>query len=567
MKSSFKKTTNNLNNTNNMITSIPNNQNNEKTIKKNYSFERTIKTEKEKEIVFSFRIILYEDEILFQIKEIKDNLKTESSIYKKNYTLDELKKESSYFAFLNNLDKIFESLNKNFEKNKDIISLEKNKVIIKFNINLDVIEEEIILNIPILEKSEYDEINNIKETFIFLNEEKKNLKAKIAMLEKNENNLNNIVEKLKEENNNLKNKIDFIQKECKEMSKYVKDMLKPEDEEGEKELQIYECIREKNFNLDEEEDIIKEKNTPQENYISQNIFMIYIYLYKDKIKIRINEIQDDLKSNPIIYESIFIMKDFEKVSKYYIKYIDIKAIYDFLCDLFTNKKDTLDKKGNNKIILNMTFPCGLKVDNINLEIFNKELSLNNTLKNIKQSIKIINKNMKKNNNQINNVINDIKNDLYKEVKAEIDDIKNQTYNLKIEFQKDLLEKVYPIGSYYWSQKNTSPEELFGGKWESISGRFLFSTDSNHSVDSTGGEERHTLAIDEMPSHSHNYYCINSNYFGRQDGGYISGSGTLYIYKWLSDNMSDKIDTNCIGGNQPHNNMPPYITAYCWRRYK
>ena len=38
------------------------------------------------------------------------------------------------------------------------------------------------------------------------------------------------------------------------------------------------------------------------------------------------------------------------------------------------------------------------------------------------------------------------------MKSDIDDLKNQTYNLKIEFQKDLLEKVYPIGSYYWSQK-------------------------------------------------------------------------------------------------------------------
>ena len=22
-----------------------------------------------------------------------------------------------------------------------------------------------------------------------------------------------------------------------------------------------------------------------------------------------------------------------------------------------------------------------------------------------------------------------------------------------------------------------------------------------------------------------------------------------------------------GGSQAHNNMPPYITAYCWRRYQ
>ena len=44
---------------------------------------------------------------------------------------------------------------------------------IKFNINLDVIEEEIILSIPCIAITEIDVMNNIKETVIFLNEEKK----------------------------------------------------------------------------------------------------------------------------------------------------------------------------------------------------------------------------------------------------------------------------------------------------------------------------------------------------------------------------------------------------------
>ena len=130
-----------------------------------------------------------------------------------------------------------------------------------------------------------------------------------------------------------------------------------------------------------------------------------------------------------------------------------------------------------------------------------------------------------------------------------------------------MEKVYPVGSYYWSEKNTSPEELFGGKWESISGRFLFSTDSNHSVDSTGGEEKHTLTIDEMPSHSHGYWCINGNYFGYEYGDKNSGNRYKFLKEWVSDKKSVETNTKCAGGNQPYNNIPPYITAYCWRRYK
>ena len=530
-----------------------------KEAKKNYTFEHIIKAVKgneENEIILSFNIILYEDEILFEIKEIKDNLKTESALYKKNYSLEELKTVSGYFSLLKNLDKIFESLKKNIEKNKENISLEKDKVIIKLNINLDVIEEEIVLNIPYIEKSESDEMNNIKETVIFLNEEKKNLKIELNKLKENEHNLNNTVEKLKEENISIK-------KELQEMSKLVKEKLKP-DEEEEKELQVYECIREKKYAQEEENDnIINKNNTPQGKYISTNIFMIYIYLYNEKIKVRISEIQDNLKSNPLIYESSFIMNDFEKISKYYIKYTDTKVIYDFICDLFKNNKDTLNKQDDTKIILTVTFPCGLKEDQINLEIFNKELSLDNTLKNIKQSIKIINQNMQKDNNNINDIINEIKNDVYKKMATDINELQKQTYNLKIEFQKDLLEKVHPVGSYYWSQKNISPEELFGGKWESIYGKFIFSTDSNHSVDSTGGEEKHQLTIDEMPSHNHGYAIFN--YYSYMRSNLNSGS---WIYPYRNDsNFSYYPTTNYTGGSQAHNNMPPYITAYCWRRYQ
>ena len=173
--------------------------------------------------------------------------------------------------------------------------------------------------------------------------------------------------------------------------------------------------------------------------------------------------------------------------------------------------------------------------------------------------------MQKDNNQINNVINDIKNEIYKKMKTDIDDLQKQTYNLKIEFQKDLLEKVYPVGSYYWSQKNTSPEELFGGKWESISGRFLFSTDSNHSVDSTGGEEMHRLTENEMPSHNHSYDRFN--YFSYYSFNSIPGSDYYFPYNKTDTKFIYLATTNRAGGNQPHNNMPPYITAYCWRRYR
>jgi len=52
------------------------------------------------------------------------------------------------------------------------------------------------------------------------------------------------------------------------------------------------------------------------------------------------------------------------------------------------------------------------------------------------------------------------------------------------------------------------EILFGGKWEQISGKFLFSVDANHAIGTSGGEEKHQLTIDEIPSHNHSYDRFN-----------------------------------------------------------
>ena len=63
-----------INTINNMNTIIQNEEAKMKSIKKSYYFERILKVKKEKEeneIVLSFNLILYEEEILFKVKENK----------------------------------------------------------------------------------------------------------------------------------------------------------------------------------------------------------------------------------------------------------------------------------------------------------------------------------------------------------------------------------------------------------------------------------------------------------------------------------------------------------------
>ena len=85
--------------------------------------------------------------------------------------------------------------------------------------------------------------------------------------------------------------------------------------------------------------------------------------------------------------------------------------------------------------------------------------------------------------------------------------------------------AYPIGSYYWSSDNTSPASLFGGTWETISGKFLLSASDAHWAGATGGEETHSLTVAELPQ-VHASFAIHGQEHGTifyRLNGYASGT--------------------------------------------
>ena len=68
----------------------------------------------------------------------------------------------------------------------------------------------------------------------------------------------------------------------------------------------------------------------------------------------------------------------------------------------------------------------------------------------------------------------------------------------------LLNLVYPVGSIYWSSKNTNPGTLFGGTWQQIKDRFILAAGDSYSNGATGGAATVTLTVNNMPSHSHSF---------------------------------------------------------------
>ena len=130
------------------------------------------------------------------------------------------------------------------------------------------------------------------------------------------------------------------------------------------------------------------------------------------------------------------------------------------------------------------------------------------------------------------------------------------------------EKIYPVGSIYISANSTSPAELFGGTWEQIKDRFLLAAGDTYAAGSTGGEATHTLTVNEMPSHSHAVAPLgakggtNGNLVINDKYGAMSGADTLNL---SGGNAFYARNTSIVGERQAHNNMPPYLTIYMWKR--
>lgn len=138
----------------------------------------------------------------------------------------------------------------------------------------------------------------------------------------------------------------------------------------------------------------------------------------------------------------------------------------------------------------------------------------------------------------------------------------------------VLDNVYPIGSIYMNVNSTNPGTLFGGTWEQIQGKFLLGMSSSYPAGSQGGEASHTLTTEEMPSHGHNpaneagysgFITNSKKAFSIGDMGSQSGSGRYYPYASAAFDISRNTLTGTTGGGKSHNNMPPYLSIYIWKR--
>lgn len=181
-----------------------------------------------------------------------------------------------------------------------------------------------------------------------------------------------------------------------------------------------------------------------------------------------------------------------------------------------------------------------------------------------------------------------------------------------------VDKIYPVGSIYMSASEVDPEVLFGGTWVQLEDAFLLGAGSTYSVNHVndvtyggdpaptidGGEPTHTLTPAETATknHSHNYAKPNASTGGHtltvseipsHDHKIVerNNSGTSTMWAYMTENGKySPSNTRCQstggGGSHSHtisttatattgnpsnadgaahNNMPPYMVVYIWKR--
>jgi hypothetical protein len=138
-------------------------------------------------------------------------------------------------------------------------------------------------------------------------------------------------------------------------------------------------------------------------------------------------------------------------------------------------------------------------------------------------------------------------------------------------------EAFPVGTVFLSVVSTSPATLLGyGTWSQIAGgRMLVGqtgSDADFDVaEETGGAKTHTLTTAEMPVHTHvqdAHSHLTQRYptaTGASSGFTIdtSMSGTL-ANNTLPTATTTAVNQNA-GSGSAHNNMPPYLVVYMWKR--
>lgn len=145
------------------------------------------------------------------------------------------------------------------------------------------------------------------------------------------------------------------------------------------------------------------------------------------------------------------------------------------------------------------------------------------------------------------------------------------FNGAMDILDGLFNLFYPVGSYYeTSDENFDPNTAWGGTWvEDSQGRVTVAqtaSGSFNTIGATGGEENHKLTASELPKLSGEAQL--KPYDGYTTSGIVQTTNYPGQSKVGAENISYQTPYGfkiSFGGDQAHNNMPPYKVVKRWHR--
>lgn len=94
----------------------------------------------------------------------------------------------------------------------------------------------------------------------------------------------------------------------------------------------------------------------------------------------------------------------------------------------------------------------------------------------------------------------------------------------------------------------------------LRGRVPIHMGVGHTLGERGGEEGHTLTINEMPQHNHLANAVNSNGSTPIDAGSFLGAfNNGYSPSMTNITTLNPATVGNVGGSQAHQNMQPFLT--------
>ncbi len=129
----------------------------------------------------------------------------------------------------------------------------------------------------------------------------------------------------------------------------------------------------------------------------------------------------------------------------------------------------------------------------------------------------------------------------------------EAINIALQKRISKLEKSQLIPGMIIAWKGSIDTIPTGWKLcQALKDKFILGAGADFKVGATGGERIHRLTVEEMPEHQHN---LASDLLQQH---YVVGAGfKLEGNQWSSHRVATTNISSSTGGNQPHNNMPPY----------